>query len=686
MEVDLRQPLESAAMAMVRSRSAGDAQGSLEEVVNPWWSERVRQEAQLQTARPRALPPVDDDGASDELVEDPQKKEDLHRRLRQQVRQKWGLGETTLVSGSGLPEGGLLGELTMPVGPGLLQGDPQLRTEGPMPSPENDEEDVEFQKDLEQCLFEHIQDENLKLRQQLHQMQELLKERDESQSSSWEEVKPPKEEQQTSGVWHTPEVMETPKRTTQKQLEQTPNGTRIPDGPPPGSPEVAVGGSRLPPVPPFPWPSDGNYNVDYVNVDLRQAPGLRLQGVQGRQGVHGHRDDYGLCDRVRTPRRGGDNLHHGLPQQDGIQHAGKCDGVGLALVSEKEAMQNEIAALRDLLDKKAAQESWQQNGYWNGSYSPQYPQAPPCPPAEVAIGETLKGYVQSTARPGRALRGEVVGTVANAQQALYGLQGVGCGSAGLGGNPQGFGKGAHSQSQGYGGTPQGFGKGNHSQVQGHGVPPVTGKGAHGGGDQFYSPEATSGKGQDDVDADQHLRGFQIKLPKLVPPTAQNATLEMGDWMVQVRPLIADISSSSIKWWDDVVGEANKVYSVWLQAMPLDRVTIQPNVDCGGRQRLDQRVVALIVVFKLLCIYQPGGLGERAGTLVALTETTSATTPSEAAAALRAWKRQWVRAKELQASLPDPMIQVRSLDKIMATILAKDAQAMFRVSTCNSRLM
>ena len=121
----------------------------------------------------------------------------------------------------------------------------------------------------------------------------------------------------------------------------------------------------------------------------------------------------------------------------------------------------------------------------------------------------------------------------------------------------------------------------------------------------------------------------------------------------------------------------------------------------GQQRLDQRVTALLlaalpdtlkqelvatrqlhtaaILLKVLKTYQPGGQAEKASTLAAVTQTCPATSPSEAVDQLRIWRRQVLRAKELQVVLPDASLQVRALDRIMMQLLAKNGEASFRVS-------
>lgn len=61
--------------------------------------------------------------------------------------------------------------------------------------------------------------------------------------------------------------------------------------------------------------------------------------------------------------------------------------------------------------------------------------------------------------------------------------------------------------------------------------------------------------------------------KLPEPMVRNASLEAGDWLTHVRPLIADVSTKAIQWWDNVVEGAFKQYRLWLAASPLDRLKI-----------------------------------------------------------------------------------------------------------------
>ena len=49
-----------------------------------------------------------------------------------------------------------------------------------------------------------------------------------------------------------------------------------------------------------------------------------------------------------------------------------------------------------------------------------------------------------------------------------------------------------------------------------------------------------------------LRSFPVVLPKLVDPGDRHSALQAGDWIAQVRPLMADVSSQAGWWWDCIV--------------------------------------------------------------------------------------------------------------------------------------
>ena len=217
-------------------------------------------------------------------------------------------------------------------------------------------------------------------------------------------------------------------------------------------------------------------------------------------------------------------------------------------------------------------------------------------------------------------------------------------------------------------------------------------------------ESRMRKGVEDRTEDA-LRSFPITLPKLVDPGSKHSALHAGDWIAQVKPLIPDVSSRAGEWWDKVVEETMRCYMRWFEAPPLQRLHILPPRDEDlprGFERLVQRVTNMMlaavpetvrgeliatrqlspqgIFFKILKVYQPGGLQERSTTLAALTVSREVGTAQKAVEELRLWKRQWLRTQELGASLPDPTLLINALDGTMKKVLQSDEQAAFRVNT------
>ena len=145
--------------------------------------------------------------------------------------------------------------------------------------------------------------------------------------------------------------------------------------------------------------------------------------------------------------------------------------------------------------------------------------------------------------------------------------------------------------------------------------------------------------------DEGLRSFPITLPQLPEPSIANASLEAGDWLTQVRPLISDVSGNASAWWAAVEEETAKQYHLWLTAAPLDKLKVAAPDNtklAKGNERLAQRVAVMLmqavpqglrqelvasrqmeathILFRVYKAYQPGGLAERRHTLSQLTSS------------------------------------------------------------------
>ena len=89
--------------------------------------------------------------------------------------------------------------------------------------------------------------------------------------------------------------------------------------------------------------------------------------------------------------------------------------------------------------------------------------------------------------------------------------------------------------------------------------------------------------------EERLRSITIQLPKLADASEPWAALRAGDWLSEIRPLIADVSEGARSWWDGIMEEAYRAYQLWLQSGPLQGAA--PKVEKSeGHARLETRVV------------------------------------------------------------------------------------------------
>ena len=218
--------------------------------------------------------------------------------------------------------------------------------------------------------------------------------------------------------------------------------------------------------------------------------------------------------------------------------------------------------------------------------------------------------------------------------------------------------------------------------------------------QWQQPQPQA-KGPDG-EASEMLRNVPITLPTLKDVSEPQAALRAGDWLSELMPLISDVSEGARVWWNGLVQRAQDAYATWLTAGPMDRMAVQPDLQVENKYvRLESRVLSMLLaavpqtvkqeaislremtcvqlVFRILKLYQPGGLNEKNTILDNLTQTTAAKSAAEAGEMLRQWRRQLLRARELGLHVPDPLLQVSALSEVMRTVIAKEHQASFRIS-------
>lgn len=196
----------------------------------------------------------------------------------------------------------------------------------------------------------------------------------------------------------------------------------------------------------------------------------------------------------------------------------------------------------------------------------------------------------------------------------------------------------------------------------------------------------------------------------LPPLPQSAnSLNFGDWLVIVEPIMGDISYSSGIWWSLVMDGVHRAYESWLKEDPLGRLKVKVEVDpqVSRWPRTEKRATNMLlqalpeklrleivssrrlsthqIMFRLFCLYQPGGQSERSNLLQLLTEFKLGNVVSEYAVSLRQWLRWLTRSEELNLVLPDPMVLAGVLGRVSDTLSKSGAQVGFRLASTRQQL-
>jgi len=94
-----------------------------------------------------------------------------------------------------------------------------------------------------------------------------------------------------------------------------------------------------------------------------------------------------------------------------------------------------------------------------------------------------------------------------------------------------------------------------------------------------------------------LKAIPIQLPALTAPERRDASLEAGDWIIQLEPLVEDLSKHSASWRRRVMEATTAKYALWLHADSLFKLKIvapESAALSAGFERLDQRVKSLLL--------------------------------------------------------------------------------------------
>ena len=204
----------------------------------------------------------------------------------------------------------------------------------------------------------------------------------------------------------------------------------------------------------------------------------------------------------------------------------------------------------------------------------------------------------------------------------------------------------------------------------------------------------------------------VELPML-PELSESEVgpLVAGDWLTMVNPFMSDLSSSSSLWWQEVLRVSGDCYRQWLEAEPMERLRLDPRSPEAFRRapwlRVEQRgQVALLralpeslktelvaqrevdcvhIVYKILRVYQPGGLGERTALLKQLVDQKVPQSMTGWMMSLRNWRRWLVRIAELRIQPPDPVLLLATLDKYSGVLAKNSPQVSFRLQIARAAL-
>ena len=541
------------------------------------------------------------------------------------------------------------------------------KTEGPDPS--NDREAQEaLQRALERGVVEQLHEENARLNEKLNDLMRRLA--TSNSSSGWSEVTA-KDEVMGNRRDKSPSRI----KKVDDDLRYTPNGTQVPSGPPP---EEEEGGQKLPELPVWPFPVESLYEMapsswthrfmqlgaEEAKLHQERAEGgmdsRRRQGGCAGLSEGGIQSRHGPEDRAVLPE-GGIHSRHGVPHQD-VMSAAQARAAWL---------ERELKSLKEVLETDARNKGIQQSGYWSNPVWRWDQEDRGSDRAQQRDADLRHGRAQqrdADLREARALSSDGV-----------------CGDGRAPGVSQGEGQTTevshHGRDRG------------HQQLDGR--------------DLCDPGEKKGSAGPSNEKENEALRSV---LPILPAVSQKNSAVDAADWLVEIRPMIGDLSTSAADWWNSTMQSTLEVYKVWLASTPLERLRLKPPnpVDStkfrnGSQiQRLEQRVTTILlpsiplelrhdlisarqlwpsaILYRILRSYQPGGWGERSMLLTELTVTSAASSAIDASTRLRMWRRHRSRAIELGASLPDVLLQVRALDVIVQGVLKQHPQSQFRVAS------
>ena len=768
--------------------------------MNPFWSEKLQGELDLRVLRPTNLPPVPGDdsevgrGLDGEMELPISDREGSRKEVRGRLRSRDPEGSRLVGEGFETPASWRRhGKDVTPTE--QLGGEVGRRSEGEMPYVDDDQ-GQSLERALEKELVSKLHSENQRLKKELEEMQ--LRQRVQSSRvtpSSWSAVTPEDE----GGIPPPPpRRSRSPVRRGQCGLgdvaKYTPNGTRVPDGPPPS------GSSTLPDLPAWPF---GNYESCEAWAPCLMSMGScwkgplqdgnQRGGMHSRQELQGGHKDVGHGVQSRQGHQDGFQV-----PRDGMQsRQGEGHGEVMSAAAARAAwLERELRQLQTALDQEGSRTGYPRlsGAYWSERFQ-----------KGDYVSEADWGYVenderrrgQDTMNPGGAQEHRIFAGHGRAHEhralagygrahedralASHGRAHEDRALASHGGAHEdrafaNYGRAHEDRALASHGRAHedrvfanhgrahedralaGHGRAHEDRVfAGHGREHEDRVSAGQGGDwaehlhqadllgdRVLHPHQAhptgdrawqlhhGGAGRDQVHGemgadlgrttesstsatgvggsqDQGGNHRTVELPELAG--GDLTPLILGDWLEVVRPLMMDLSPQASRWWVLVVEEAYKYYHEWRKATPMERLKIVPESEVVKKDptlhRTEQRGISLLlkaipttvketviaerlmtttgILFTLLKNFQPGGSSERTMLLKELSEIKVGKSPGEACAGVRSWRRFYTRTKEIDATVPDPIILLKALEPAVQLISQLDAQATFRLAQSRAQL-
>ena len=210
-----------------------------------------------------------------------------------------------------------------------------------------------------------------------------------------------------------------------------------------------------------------------------------------------------------------------------------------------------------------------------------------------------------------------------------------------------------------------------------------------------------------VDRPEEPAKYISEIPKLVQADLSVSAVVCGNWLARVKQIFQGLSPNAHEWFSAVESAATENYNKWLVADPVERLLLDPGsvvavFDAYKFQQVESRAVSLLlasippnleeelvsnrwmstssILYRVLCMYQPGGSSERAYLLSQLVGPESVKTFSQAVSVLRKWTQNLSRAKEIHATLPDPSLLLKGIDSAVSGLLAQHPMIAFRVNS------